>query len=238
MIIGFLAVAALGVFFFYRTALAPEKVATTTPSYVIEEIPIERPQPPNFNREIKFISGTTAEVKSAVLANVAELTARLKKNPSDFDALLNLGALYKIAGDYEGARLVWEYASAISPANYSSFANLGNLYHNYFKDYPKAETNYLKAIANEKTYIDGYRSLHELYRYSYAVKAAQAPKILEQGIAANPKAVDLMIVLAQYYRDTGDKAKALVYYDKAIAELTTAGDTARLEAVKSERAAL
>lgn len=213
--------------------------SATGTGYTIEEIPIEKAiPPPDYNREVKFAPGTSEEVKKAVMLNVAELTARLKKSTLDFDAWLSLGSVYKIAGDYEGARVVWEYLGAVSPGNYPSFANLGDLYHHYLKDYAKAEANYKKAIGNEKSYIDGYRSLYELYRYSYPGKGTEAAAILKKGIAANPANAGLVVVLAAFYRDMGDKENALLYYDKAITLAASQGDRELVSALEADKAAI
>ncbi|MEK7558431.1 MAG: hypothetical protein AAB507_01230 [Patescibacteria group bacterium] len=210
-----------------------------TGDFTIEQIPIENiPKAPSLDRPVYFNANLSEEVKKILTDRISADIAMLKKNIGDIETWILLGADYKAAGDYGGARLAWEYANAIRPANYVSFSNLGDLCHFYLKDYPCAEKNLLISIKNEPAYIAGYRALYDLYALSYKEKFSEAPKILLKGLAVNPKSVDLMILLAQYYRDTGDKGNALLYYDKAIALLTTAGDTARLEAVKSDRTAL
>ena len=57
---------------------------------------------------------------------------------------LVLGVYRKMIGDYESAKEVWEYASAIRPQNSVSFNNLGELYAYYLKDNAKAEKIILK----------------------------------------------------------------------------------------------
>lgn len=209
--------------------------SATGAGYTIEEIPIEKTiPPPDYNRQVKFAAGTSEEVKKAVMLNITDLTGRLKKSTLDSEAWLNLGTMYKIAGDYEGARVIWEYLSAVSPGNYPSFANLGNLYHHYLNDYQKAEQNYLRAIGNNRAFIDGYRSLYELYRYSYAAKASEAPKILLAGIAANPSSTDLLILLAGYYKEKDDMANARTYYEKALALAEKNGNTALAASLRAE----
>ena len=96
-----------------------------------------------------------------------------------------LGVYRKIIGDYEGAREVWEYASAIRPQNSVSFNNLGELYAYYLKNNKKAEENYAKAIENDPSAIYIYRNFFDFYRY-FAKDTAKARAILEKGIAANP----------------------------------------------------
>ena len=211
-----------------------------TGDFTIVEVPITGNilKVPSLDRPPYFNANLSEEVKKILTNRISADIATLKKDAGDFGAWIALGVDYKTAGDYDGARLVWEYASAIRPANYVSFSNLGDLCHFYLKDYPCAEKNLLISVKNEPTYIGGYRALYDLYALSYKEKIADAPKILLRGLTINPQSVDLMILLAQYYRGIDDKGNALLYYDKAIILLTTAGDTAMLEAINRDRSAL
>lgn len=210
-----------------------------TGDFTIKPLPVgENLTPPSLDSSINYATSITPEAKKILAADIERFRAALKKNPEDLNSWLELGLRYKMAGDYREAREVWEYSASLTPSDYISLANLGDLYRSYLKDYGKAEVNLLKAVKNKPDFIGGYRSLYELYYYSYKEKIAEAPKILLQGLTANPKSVDLMILLAQYYRDADDKTNALFYYDKAISELTKTDATSRLEAVKSDRATL
>ena len=223
-----------------KEAKTEDATIKRTGDFTIVEVPITGniPKVPSLDRPVYFNANLSEEVKKILTNRISADIVTLKKNVGDFEAWVVLGADYKAVGDYGGARLAWEYASAIRPANYVSFSNLGDLCHFYLKDYSCAEKNLFISIKNEPTYIAGYRALYDLYALSYKEKASEAPKILLKGLAVNPKSVDLMVLLAQYYRDTGDKGNALLYYNKAIALLTEAGDTARLEAIKSDLNAL
>jgi len=106
-------------------------------------------------------------------------------NSDSFNELLALGLEKKGINDYEGARDAWERAGVVSPTNFISFNNLGDLYAYYLKDNKKAEENFLTAIKNGPNQIYIYRSLYEFYRY--VVKDdAKAKAILQRGITANP----------------------------------------------------
>jgi len=203
--------------------------AEGTGNFTIEQVPVNEveslPPSPNLNRQVRFTASTEAEVRAVVLTNIATLTSSLKANTDDLESWVSLGAMYKIAGDYAAARDAWEYASIIRPYNYPSFGNLGDLYHHYLKNYPKAESNYLRAIQNEPEFIDGYRGLYELYRYSFSGKGEAAAQILKRGITANPQAYDLMILLGDYYRDRGEPSNAVTYYEQALMEVKRIGNT-------------
>ena len=51
------------------------------------------------------------------MAKIQDLSSQLKKDSDNLENWLVLGIYRKIIGDYEGAKEVWEYASAIRPQN-------------------------------------------------------------------------------------------------------------------------
>ena len=142
--------------------------------------------------------------------------------------------LRKTIGDYAGAREAWEYANAIRPGNYVSFSNLGDLYHYYIKDYPKAEENLLQAIKNEPSHIGSYRALVDLYTQSYTEKLGEVPSVLSDGLKKNPDNYDLLIMFASYYKNAGDKVNAISYYNKAIAVADKFGQSAMKQTLLDE----
>jgi tetratricopeptide (TPR) repeat protein len=107
---------------------------------------------------------------------------------------------YKIAGDFEGASDVWKFVSAVGPteAQATAFGNLGDLYMNFIKDYPKAEESYRQAINLKPDEISYYRDLHMLYRYLYKTDTTLAADILVEGIEKNPNNEDLLRLQAEY----------------------------------------
>lgn len=123
--------------------------------------------------------------RKIAVAKIQDLSSQLKKDSDNLENWLVLGVYRKMIGDLDGAREVWEYASAIRPQNSVSFNNLGELYAYYLKDNKKAEENYAKAIENDSSAIYIYRNLFDFYRY-VAKDPAKARAILEQGISANP----------------------------------------------------
>lgn len=172
------------------------------------EIPQEQNQPdkkatvaeiPDLDREVK-ISAVLPEDSKKILENkIMEVSAVLKKDPSLSDYWLELGRLRSAIGDYEGAKLAWEYLTKIRPENFVPFNNLGELYAYYLKDYKKAEENYAKAVERGPENIPAYRNFYEFYRFVLK-NDAKAKAILEQGIAANlgNASLDLQNLLKNY----------------------------------------
>ncbi len=201
-----------------------EPVSTSTNSNI---------QKPSLDRRNNF---ETADANSK--KKIEEISSALKTNGGNLSLWVDLGSWRKTIGDYEGAKVAWEYVVKVNPNYIVPLINLGDLYQYYLKDNVKAEMYLKRAIAKDPSNIDSYYRLASLYTLSYKEKATEASKVLLQGLNANPKNVDMMIMLAEYYRDIGDKNNAIIYYDKAISELNRLGDNARMIQVKSARDAI
>lgn len=162
-------------------------------------------------------------------------TARELVVAANFDTLqgVNEIAMYKEQlGDFEGARIAWEYANIIRPQNSLSFANLAALYHFDLKQYDKAEKNYLISIANDPDDIPTIRNFFELY--FYAVKDfAKAEAVLLKSIDANPNEADLYSLIGTFYKETGNREKAIEYYKKHL-ELNPNNENVKRELAKLE----
>lgn len=126
------------------------------------------------------------------------------------------GITRKSAGDFAGAAEAWKQASLANPGSYLPHNNLGYLYRYDIKDPIKAEKSFLDAIAVKDDLTMAYRELSDLYRYAYPEKQNQADDILLFGLQKNPDHYDLLIYLALYYRDTGDKDNAKKYFEEAL----------------------
>lgn len=218
------------------------KIATTTQvgDYLIEPISSTPtlPTPPSLDRTVPETPNMDSAVRAAIILKLSEIVATLKSDSFSFDAWLTLGTLRQALGDYVGAAEAWVYATKLSPRIGVAYANLGNLYANYTKDYPKAEASYLKGIQNDPRAVNTYRNLFELYLYSYKTDTGAAEDLLKTGIAKLPNALDLKVLLARYYRDKGRIADAQVAYTSAITAATAVGNGALTTELTSERDAL
>ncbi|MDO8522656.1 MAG: tetratricopeptide repeat protein [bacterium] len=216
---------------------------TGTGGYTVKEVPTgnNAPKAPDYNTPLVFsaTSNLNIEQQSALQGQVTALRVQLAKNPSSYVAWLALGRAFKTAGDYAQAAEIWAYLSLNWPTDAIAFANLGDLYMNFIKDYPKAEASYLGAIRNNPLQVDAYRNLFSLYTNLYTTHASAAEDILKKGIANNSDAVDLYVLLARYYRDSGRTAEARAEYDSAIVQAKKQPSSAALVAdITSEQAAL
>ncbi|MCK6462474.1 MAG: hypothetical protein L6Q29_01485 [Candidatus Pacebacteria bacterium] len=154
---------------------------------------------PELGRPLKINVVLEENVEKLLVEKIHEVESNLKSNDKSIDDWLALGIYRKMAGDYEGAREIWEYASFISPGNITSFNNLGELYAYYLKNNKKAEENYKQAVKNGPASIYIYRNFHFFYK-DVLKNNTKAKAVLEQGIAANPgeASLDLQNLLKNY----------------------------------------
>ncbi len=153
---------------------------------------------PSLTESVKYDPKISPEVKTILVEKIADLRSSLAKNYDEYQNWLVLAIRYKTAGDYDKARKVWEYLSFLHPDDAVSRHNLGDLYHNFIKDYPKAESYYLQAIDAAPTQSINYLALSELYRYLYKQNTSAAADILKLGIqrVPSPQNTDLKNALA------------------------------------------
>ena len=182
-----------------------EEVATTTPNsgtqtvtnsdgttFTIEKItpPASKvvPKPiPDLNRVV--INSPLANVSEGDLAmatqKIKELQSILKGNPTIFTAWLDLASYQKMAGDFDGAIISWKYAGKLTPTDFVSIANIGNLYAYSLKDHLQAEVYYKQAISKAPKLPYLYTQLAEVYKYFFN-DLNKAIAIIDEGLKKIP----------------------------------------------------
>lgn len=160
------------------------------------------------------------------------LVEAVTKNPDQIDNWIDIGLVKKNVDNYVGAKDVWDHTNKINPNYGLNYFNLGNLYALYLRDFKKAESNYYKALRLDRNSVNFHLGLAEFYRDFYKEKYDLVDDVLLEGLVYVPKDANLLLNLALYYRDTGEKAEAIKYFEKF---LTAEGfsDT-QAEAVKQE----
>lgn len=170
-----------------------ENINSPTPSASAKPVPA-----PDLDRKINIAPSISEEAKNIALEKISEIAEDLRENPEQADLWLVLGVYYKMLGDYESARDVWEYVAKIRPDGFTPFGNLADLYAYYLKDNKKAEENYLKALENGSTMVNLYRNTYEFYRFVMK-NDLRAKAVLQKGIDLNPgTSQDLKYLLDNY----------------------------------------
>jgi len=162
-----------------------KKPDNTMPNGEVKKDQVNKVPVPDLDRPINITVNLPQPTRDEAIATLQNIIRTLKADSASFGDWINLGLYRKLIGDYEGAKQAWQYAGVISPSNFRSFGNLGDLYTYAFKDYKKAEEYYLTSIKNAPDQIMIYEKLSELYRYFFK-DDAKAKAALERGISANP----------------------------------------------------
>ncbi len=177
----------------FDNSTTTEGVLVNGVKYKIEKVDSSNtakvPQPiPDLNRLVVksqlAVNVTEKDVEVASL-KVKELQTILKKNPSDFSAWLDLAMYQKAGGDFDGAIITWEYAGKLSPSDYISIANIGNLYAYDIKDNTKAIYYYEKAINKSPKQVYLYTQLAGIY-FDIIKDKTKALEIINRGLKNIP----------------------------------------------------
>lgn len=149
-----------------------------------------------------------------------------------FKVWWQLGMVRKMLNDYSGAAEAWEQASKIAPENSAPVANLADLYTYFLKDYVKAEEMYLKTV-NLFPSVDNYRNFADFYRISAPGNSQKVEEVILQGLIMYPDHQDLLAYLGSFFKEIGNKEKAIFYLEKLIAKYPDHPAKADLEKLKN-----
>ena len=189
---------------------------------------------PSLNREIQVSATTDEAVRAALRVKVAEAQARLTRVPYDGNAWMDLALRYHSAGDYEGAREVWEFIISMPPPNITALGNLGRLHHFELKQYEKAEQYFKQAIEANPARPEAYYELFDLYRYSYKKDTTAAVDILKEASELFPDDPGIPAGIAIYYRDHAQPGLARTYFEKAVVLARSSGNLELVQSFNSE----
>jgi Tfp pilus assembly protein PilF len=213
---------------------------STDPGYTITPVSVSNNVvAPNYSAPLVCAASTPADQCVQFQAYAKTYASQIAKSPTDPNAWINLGTARSSAGDYAGAVAAWNYVAALYPTSPTAFDNLAELYADYTHQYALAESNWLQAIKVYPADPAPYQNLFDLYTTTSYTGTAGAPvSILKKGIAANPKAFNLQVLLARYYKSQGDTADAKVQYSAAIANAQAQGQPTMATQIQTEAAGL
>lgn len=161
-----------------------------------------------------------------VFVETVDRINRKKEGEKTAEDYLDMGNAYyslKMFGDAIGA---YEQSNNIAKSSVA-IHNLGNVYKD-MGEFKKAEDAYLKTLEVDPSDIQAYLSLFEMYKLAWNGKKYNPELILLAGIAAMPDDSTLLANLANYYKEIGDKQKAMEYFEKTI-QLNPSNEAAKKE---------
>ncbi len=149
---------------------------------------------PSLNRQVVVPASFSSADTSLAKEHIGKLIDAIKKSPENGALWADLGMKRKGIEDYTGAREAYAYALKLMPNNAVVAENLGVIYSDYLKDYPKAEQYFRLSITLEPLVGYRYLRLFELYRYGLK-DTGKAKAILEEGLKAIPGDPSLKVLL-------------------------------------------
>jgi tetratricopeptide (TPR) repeat protein len=195
------------------------------------------PDIPDLDRPFTITEQYPEDIKKQMEESYANAVEELRDNPSLKSRWLEVAVLRKNVNDFEGAEEVWLYIveSKEWEGDTTALNNLGDLYQYYLKDFPKAEVMLRTSLERNPAEIAVYKNLHDLYRYRYKQDTSSAEEILLEGLDMNPETLlDLLVMLALYYKDMNRFEDARVRLLEARSLAETTGNNALLGAINAE----
>jgi tetratricopeptide (TPR) repeat protein len=129
---------------------------------------------------------------------------------------IDLGNSYYALGEHNSAISAYrEAASKTDDYSPTAYANIGNAYLG-MKNYTKAQEAYLKSIEQDPGQPQVYLNLVEIYKLPWEGKKYDGEQILLKGLEYKNADVTLLSNLANYYKDGGNREKAIEYFEKAL----------------------
>lgn len=206
-----------------------------TLAVVVGAVLLLRPQP----NSPAPAAQATSSLSTTSSANGGAYTVR-EVSPQQYQTNLETSLAQASAasgkGDYAGAERILLAASAQWPSDETVRNNLADLYLRYLKNYQKAAQEYRAVVKLDPRNVNAYTMLFAIYSEKlYVPSANAAADILREGIAANPKAVNLEVQLAEYYRSQGQTAAANAEFDAAIENAQSQGLTSLVTQIEADK---
>lgn len=127
-------------------------------------------------------------------------------------ATMDLGLQWFNLREFKFAAKWWEKGLDIEPKNSIGWYNLGNAYRE-LKKYSKAKSAYRKSMdlaSPEDT--NACLAFGDMYKYD--LQSSEEEGVYLDCLKKHKDDRDLIMRLAVFYRDSGDRQKALTYFDK------------------------
>lgn len=156
------------------------------------------------------------------------LLQEYQSDPKDSSKLFQLARFAHIGGNFQKAEEFYLKALEARPNDTLIMSNLGDVYYT-LKQFEKSEQMYRNIIQINPKWINAYFDLANIYRYQLPDKYPTILPLIDTGIQIAPENTeDFYILYGIYYRDTGNKEKAIEYYQKVL-EINPKSDGAREE---------
>jgi len=164
------------------------------------------------------------------LTMISNLRKDIEEQKAVVSSYIQIGHIYEELGDDRRALATYRKLARLRPKSSVPFTALGQ-YYSERERYDLARKNILKAVENDADNVSGYQDLIFLYTYNFSEEKDELEALILDAIAQNKSIENNLIhALAFFFRDIGDKEKAVFYLNKLI-ELVPESKSLWLESI-------
>ena len=176
---------------------------------------------------VAAVSPATYQASKKELADLATELAVEPDQPALWKRVAYIKHFYN---DHLGARDAYEYVNRIAPTDSVAFYNLAVLYGYDLKEPERAKQKFETALRLSAFDVSFYVGFANFYR-EVMYDTAAAERVLLDGFAKVPTDVGITSTLGMLYRDVGNVAKAIEFYEKTLAAKDlSSGERAAIQA--------
>lgn len=145
-------------------------------------------------------------VKKRVQAEIDGAKAMYKKDPKGWNTWIAIGNVRSLVEDYRGAISAYQKSIDIQPNNVLGYRNIAVAYKYNLRDFASAEPFFRLAINNNPQEADLYIELAQLLDKQLKLPDKAEAAYIE-GLKATQNYPDIMVALAEFYKNYGQTAK-------------------------------
>ena len=185
----------------------------------------------------KFLAQVEPAIYGKSKAELADLALSLGENPLQPELWKRVAYIKHFYGDEIGTRDAYEYLNQIALDDPIPYYNLALVYAYYLGQPAQAIPKFEAALRLDPVNAEFHIGFANFHRELFADLAASEAALLT-GLGKLPGNINLTISLASLYRMMGNAAKAIAYYEQALAHsdlppqsrMTIAEEVKRLKA--------
>ena len=125
-----------------------------------------------------------------------------------YDEYLQMGINFETKGELNNAIEAYKKAAKLSPKEYVPYSNIGSAYFS-LKQFPEAETAFLKAIELTPNNVSVYTKLYDLYYHGLKRYPHEMEAFFRDAMKDTDNDINIVKLYASYLEEINDPESAL-----------------------------